>query len=270
MKINHQPIGIFDSGIGGLTVAHALVKHLPKENILYFGDTAHMPYGERSSAAILQYSLKIAKMLLDNHCKLILIACNSASAIAYEAVKNHVGDKALVMNVIDPVIDILVQNFTHKQVGLIGTKLTVNSAIYQKQIDAKRSKIKLQSLATNILASAIEEFGDHELIDNILEVYLSQPTLKDIDALVLACTHYPLIKERIAKFYNHKISVIDSSDIVAQTVRQKLSATNLLHDNGGDQKHFYVSDYTASFAHKAKLFFGEDIKLEELNCWDQT
>ena len=104
---NMQPIGIFDSGIGGLTVAHALVQTLPKENIIYFGDTAHMPYGDKSTAAIQAYAVKIAHMLLQQDCKLILIACNSASAAAYELVKEYVGSKALVMNVIDPTIRFL-------------------------------------------------------------------------------------------------------------------------------------------------------------------
>src|SRR5579862_6424001 len=107
MNTNHiasQPIGIFDSGIGGLTVAHAIVRQLPKENIIYFGDTMHLPYGEKSTAAIQAYAVKIAHMLLQQNCKMILIACNSASAAAYELVKEYVGGKAMVMNVIDPVI----------------------------------------------------------------------------------------------------------------------------------------------------------------------
>src|SRR5580692_10047728 len=106
-----QPIGIFDSGIGGLTVAHALVKHLPKENIIYFGDTAHLPYGEKSTSAIQAYSVKIAHMLLQQECKLILIACNSASAAAYELVKEYIGSKAIVMNVIDPVVKFLKEQY---------------------------------------------------------------------------------------------------------------------------------------------------------------
>src|SRR5580692_10480580 len=111
-----QPIGIFDSGIGGLTVAHALVKHLPKENIIYFGDTAHMPYGDKSTAAIQAYAVKIAHMLLQQECKLILIACNSASAAAYELVKEYVATQAIVMNVIDPVIRFLKKNYAGKHI----------------------------------------------------------------------------------------------------------------------------------------------------------
>ncbi|RDI48582.1 glutamate racemase [Aquicella lusitana] len=275
MKTKHtssQPIGIFDSGIGGLTVAHALVTHLPKENIIYFGDTAHLPYGDKSTAAIQAYAIKIVNMLLQQECKLILIACHSASAAAYELVKEYIGSKALVMNVIDPVIHLLKEKYITKHVGLIGTRQTVNSHIYKKKIDDLNLGIRLSSSATNLLASAIEEFGNHRVIDVLLETYLAQPNLQNIDALLLACTHYPIIKERISQHYQKQndghIELIDSSDIVAQAVKKQLHKNNLLNENGTSAKHFYVSDYTESFANNAKLFFGEDIKLEHYPLWD--
>lgn len=271
MNPNHlstQPIGIFDSGIGGLTIANALVKALPKENIVYFGDTAHLPYGEKSAAAIQAYAVKIAHMLLLQECKLILIACNSASAAAYELVKEYVGSKAIVMNVIDPTIRFLKDNYPDKHIGLIGTRQTVNSHIYKKKVDELNLNIKLSSAATNLLASAIEEFGDHETIDSLLKTYLSHPDLQNIDALVLACTHYPIVKNRILAHYQQSIKIIDSSEIVANAVKVKLEKNNLLNVNGTSSKHFYVSDFTDSFAANAKLFFGTDITLEHYPLWD--
>ena len=133
--ISEHPIGIFDSGVGGLTVAHAVTKSLPHENIVYFGDTAHLPYGDKSTAAIQAYTVKICEMLLAQQCKVILIACNSASAAAYELAKEYVGKKARVLNVIDPVINHLREHFQKKRVGLIGTKQTVNSNIFKKHIE---------------------------------------------------------------------------------------------------------------------------------------
>jgi len=124
-----QPIGIFDSGIGGLTVMQAIVNHLPHENIIYFGDTAHLPYGDKSAAAIQAYSVKIAHMLLQQKCKLILIACSSASTAAYELVKEYTASQAIVMNVIDPVIQLIREKYAHKNIGLIGTRQTVNSNV---------------------------------------------------------------------------------------------------------------------------------------------
>lgn len=271
MKPNHspsQPIGIFDSGIGGLTVAHALVRQLPKENIIYFGDTAHMPYGDKSTAAIQAYAVKIAHMLLQQECKLILIACNSASAAAYELVKEYIGSKAIVMNVIDPVIRLLKEKYKTKRIGLIGTRQTVNSHIYKKKVDETNAGIILSSYATNLLASAIEEFGNHHVIDSLLNIYLAQPDLQNIDALVLACTHYPIIKDRILQHYQNSIEIIDSSEIVAAAVKKQLEKYSLLNDNGESRKHFYVSDYTPSFAENAKLFFGGDISLEHYPLWD--
>ena len=271
MKPNHspsQPIGIFDSGIGGLTVAHALVKHLPKENLIYFGDTAHLPYGDKSTAAIQAYAVKIAHMLLQQGCKLILIACNSSSAAAYELVKEYVGSKAIVMNVIDPTVRFLKENYAHKPVGLIGTRQTVNSHVYKKKLDELNADINLLSHATNLLASAIEEFGNHQVINALLEYYLTHPELQKIDALVLACTHYPIIKDRILATYKKPIEIIDSSEIVADAVKKQLEKHHLLNDNGTSTKHFYLSDYTDSFAKNAKLFFGDDITLEHYPLWD--
>lgn len=271
MKSNHsssKPIGIFDSGIGGLTVAHAITQHLPKENFIYFGDTVHLPYGEKSTAAIQSYAIKIAQVLLEQQCKLILIACNSASAAAYDLVKEYVGTKAIVMNVIDPVIHFLKETCANKRIGLIGTRQTVNSGIYKKKIDELNLGITLSSYATNLLASAIEEFGNHDVIDALLKVYLAEPELQNSDALILACTHYPIIKEKILRHYKKPIKIIDSSDIVAQAVKKQLIKSDLLHDNGNSSKHFYVSDYTDSFATNAKLFFSESIKLEHYPLWD--
>jgi glutamate racemase len=270
--LSSRPIGIFDSGIGGLTVAHALVKLLPKENIIYFGDTAHMPYGDKSTAAIQAYAVKIAHLLLQQECKLILIACNSASAAAYELVKEYIASQAIVMNVIDPTIQLLKEKYTDKRIGLIGTRQTINSHIYKKKIDALNLGIALSSHATNLLASAIEEFGDHHAIDSLLDVYLTHPQLQDIEALVLACTHYPVIKERILHHYKKRnkntVDIIDSSDIVALAVKKQLEKNNLLNTNGTSAKHFYVSDYTESFAANARLFFDEDITLEHYPLWD--
>lgn len=275
MNKNHaetQPIGVFDSGIGGLTVAHSLVKYLPNENVIYFGDTAHMPYGDKSTAAIQAYAVKIAHMLLQQNCKLILIACNSASAAAYELVKEYIASQAIVMNVIDPTIHLLKEKYADKRIGLIGTRQTVNSYIYKKKIDDLELGITVSSYATNLLASAIEEFGNHHIIDSLLDVYLTHPDLQNIDALVLACTHYPIIKDRILNHYKNfqkkSIDIIDSSEIVAQAVKKNLEKNFLLNQQGGHSKHFFVSDYTDSFAQNARLFFGDAITLEHYPLWD--
>lgn len=263
-----QPIGIFDSGIGGLTVAQAIVKHMPQENIIYFGDTAHLPYGDKSSATIQAYSVKIAHMLLQQNCKLILIACNSASTAAYELIKEYVASKAIVMNVVDPTVQFLREHYAHKKIGLIGTRQTVNSNVYKKKVDDLNRGIHLISHPTNLLASAIEEFGNNGVTDSLVEEYLSHHELSEIDALLLACTHYPVVKQKIADFFKSKIEIIDPSDTVAKAVKAKLQQEKLLNTDGQGQKSFYVSDYTESFATGTKIFFQEDIKLEHYPLWE--
>jgi glutamate racemase len=263
-----QPIGIFDSGIGGLTVAKAIVNYLPNENIIYFGDTAHLPYGDKSTSAIQAYSIKIAHMLLQQPCKLLVIACYSATSVAYELVKEYVASKAIVMNVIDPMVQHIHTHYTHKKIGLIGTRQTVNSNVYKKKIDKLNCNIELVSLATNLLAAAIEEFGNNNVIDSLLSEYLSHPALTGLDALILACTHYPVVKEKISNYFNYQIEVIDPSDIVAQAVKKRLMDENLLNNAGNSNKHFYVSDYTESFAAGTKIFFTEEINLEHYPLWE--
>ncbi len=267
---NENPIGIFDSGIGGLTVAHAVTKALPHESIVYFGDTAHLPYGDKSAAAIQAYSVKICDVLLRQNCKLILIACNSASAAAYELVKEYVGSKAKVLNVIDPVVAYSGTHFAGQTIGLIGTKQTVFSKVYEQKIKALHQKIKLKSLATPLLAPMIEEgFFNNTISYSVIEKYLSDAHLNDIHALILGCTHYPLIKKEIREFYQNRVQIIDSSEIVAAAVKYTLEADRLLcSPNDKPARQFFVSDYTQSFEASTKIFFGKKLQLEQYRLWE--
>ncbi|RSK33977.1 glutamate racemase [Hymenobacter metallilatus] len=266
-----RPIGVFDSGIGGLTVARAVHKVLPHERLVYFGDTAHLPYGDKSTAAIQAYSVKICDLLLKQQCKVILIACNSASAAAYELVREYVGSKARVLNVIDPIVAHVGQQYAGRTVGLIGTKQTVNSNVYRKKIDDLDAGVELRSLATPLLAPMIEEgFFDNTIADNVIETYLSNPVLADIEALVLACTHYPLIKHQIAAYYQGCTEVLDASDIVAEHVRRYLESQELAARPAATppRHHFYVSDFTRSFEESTRIFFGHEVHLEHYPLWE--
>jgi glutamate racemase len=266
---NSAPIGIFDSGIGGLTLAHAITELMPQENIIYFGDTAHLPYGDKSATAIQAYSVKICNLLLEKNCKLILIACNSASAAAYDLVKAYVGTKAKVVNVIDPVISYLDQNWENKTLGLIGTKQTVNSGIYANKAEALGKHIQVKSLATPLLAPMIEEgFFSNSISETIIKEYLAQPMLEGIEGLILGCTHYPLIKPQIDAYYKGSIPVIDTSVIVAEEIKRILSAEDMLHDGKQSTRQFFVSDYTDSFEKSTQIFFGKAIKLTQYPIWD--
>jgi len=265
-----DPIGIFDSGIGGLTVANAVSKQLPNEEIIYFGDTAHLPYGDKSSEAIQHYSSHIADFLLGKKCKLILIACNTASAAAFTTIKAHVGDKVPLLNVIDPVVSAVATDDSIKKIGIIGTKGTIKSAVYEHKLKILRPDLESVSLATALLASMIEAgFYNNSVSQAVINSYLAYPDFSDIDGMILACTHYPLIETEISSFFNDRVKIFDSTYIVATEVKKKLAALNLLSEARSNTHHFYVSDYTESFELTTKLFFQEKIHLEHCGIWEE-
>ena len=264
-----QPIGIFDSGIGGLTVAGAVARLLPNERIVYFGDTAHLPYGDKSFEAIQGYSNRIADFLLEQDCKLILIACNTASAAAYDTLKVHLGNRALLLNVIDPLVKAVAADETIKKVGIIATKATVSSGVYERKLKEARPSLEVASLATALLASMIEAgFYNNSVSQAIINSYLSYPDFQDIQGMLLACTHYPLIRNEIDFYFRHRVNVYDSTDTAARAVKEALEANGLLNTEPNAGKRFCVSDYTDAFAHTTKLFFGQEISLEHCPIWD--
>jgi glutamate racemase len=263
----YQPIGVFDSGIGGLTVANAILRHLPNEQIIYFGDTAHLPYGDKSADAICFYCLKIVKFLLEKDCKMIVIACNSASSAAYNVLIDFFAGQAVFVSVVDPLVDAVVEKKFSK-VGVIATKATIRSDVYRLKLMAKQPNLNVISMATPLLVPMIEEgFFNDNISDAIIEKYLSDPALDSIDALLLACTHYPLIRKNIEQFLGPEVQVYDSNDIVAQTVKSKLKAMDLLNDKLKADHQFFVSDYTHSFEETTRLFYKEKIDLAHCPIW---
>ena len=258
-----SPVGIFDSGIGGLTVAGAVHRLLPDEQLIYFGDTEHLPYGDKSPEAIRSYSLNIGRFLLDQNCKMIVIACNSASSHAYQALVDELGHRVPIVNVIDPVVESITKGGKSHHIGVIGTKSTIQSGLYASKIAQKDTSIKVSSLATPLLAPMIEEgFFDNNISHTVIQSYLSSPKLNNIDTLVLACTHYPLIEKEINDYYNGKVDIINSAEIVAEHIKSDLSRRGLLNSSPPEAHRFYVSDYTKSFEKSTRLFFGEKISLK--------
>lgn len=262
-----KSIGIFDSGIGGLTVANAIHKSLPNEHLIYFGDTAHLPYGEKSNDAIRFYALKISKFLLEQNCKMIVIACNTASSAAYNTLLDFFEGKVLFVNVVDPLVSaVIAKGYT--DIGVIATKATIRSNTYRDKIKHLLQNSKVRSMATPLLAPMIEEgFFKGDISQSIMETYLGKDEFKTIEALLLACTHYPLIKKEIEAYFNHKVDVMDSTDVVVDYVKSMLEDEDLLAEKRWKENEFYVSDYTTSFEDTAKIFYGEDIELKTINIW---
>ncbi len=266
MKHSNSPIGIFDSGIGGLTVANAVLNTLPNESFIYFGDTAHLPYGDKSPDTIKRYCTVITEFLLANDVKLIIIACNSASSVAFEHVQEIAKQQNVqVVNVIDPVVDYI---YLHKisNVGVIGTRATIGSNIFPSKIHQLHPETQVESLATPLLAPMIESgFIKGDISKAIIEAYLLEPELNHIEALILACTHYPLIKKEIAQFYkdNHRqVEILATNEIVAQYVKKVLEESNLISNNTKVQHQFFVSDYTDSFEETTKMFYKQEVVLK--------
>ncbi|MCB9226091.1 MAG: glutamate racemase [Chitinophagales bacterium] len=270
--MNSNPIGIFDSGIGGLTVANAIYKALPNETLIYFGDTAHLPYGDKSKDLIKQYSLDITNFLLNQkNCKAIVIACNTASAAAYEYLRDTHKGKIPIINVIDPIIEAVVQDNSIKKVGLIATNTTINSGVYQEKLSRRKPEVEVVTLATPMLVPMIEEgYANDNISHALIENYLNNEALQNIDALILGCTHYPLIKEEINNFYKGKVSLFDSTKIVADKVNLILGKEQLLTNERNGNNHFYISDNNPHFNTSAKRFFKENINLEFLNIWGKN
>lgn len=279
------PIGIFDSGIGGLTVAHAMAQAMPAERMLYFGDTAHMPYGDRSPELVRTYSVRIAEFLAAEGCKAIVIACNSASATAKEAVEASVGPGIPVIDVVAPVVKYLSAKGAER-VGVMGTRATVGSGIYGRSLreahaGAGRTGCRVEEWPTPLLAPLIEEgWQSHAIMLPVIEGYLqSAGWVKGqdrlIDALVLGCTHYPLAADAFREVLGDAVEIVDGPSIVASAVAaalldEGLTAPPSQAEGRGLAAHrFMVSDLTENFVRSAQRFFGKEVPLVPGGPWFQ-
>lgn len=272
------PIGIFDSGIGGLTVAHALAQAWPAERLHYFGDTAHMPYGDRSPELVRAWSIRIAEHLVAGGCKAVVIACNSASAAAAEAVQSAVGPDIPVMDVIAPVVNHVAEG-SAQRIGVIGTRATVGSGVYGRSLLAAMGPQPegapartVEEWATPLLAPLIEEgWHDHALMEPVIAAYLKSAGWADgaLDALIPGCTHYPLALPALQKVLGEDVELVDGPAIVAEAVGKRLEKKGLLSGSTAVPQHqFAVSDLTPSFADSARRFFGSGIALVRDPLWD--
>lgn len=263
------PIGIFDSGMGGLTVAQEIKRVMPNENIIYFGDTMHVPYGDKSKETVVEYSKAIAKFLLEKECKCIVMACNTASANAFTEVREVLPKDIPLFDVINPVANHVAYEL-HQKIAVIATKSTVNSNLYKKKIRKLNKHINVYEMATPLFVPIIEEgFVNSAISKAAIEVYFSNKKLKDIDTLILGCTHYPLIASEIEKFLEGKVKIVNSPLIVANSIKRKLIEIDLISNNTNNPSYtFFVSDLTKSFQKQAIRFFGQSISLTQIKLGD--
>lgn len=250
-------IGIFDSGVGGLTVFKELVKQLPHEDVVYFGDTARVPYGTKSKETIIRFSLENILFLLQKDVKIIVVACNTSSSLALPTLKRHF--KKPIIGVISPGAKEAVYATYNKRVGVIATSATINSGAYAQEIRRLDASIRVFSQACPLFVPLAEEGWIREKVAfDIAKKYLSPIKKAKVDTLILGCTHYPLLKPVIQKVMGGSVRLIDSAQQVVQEVRQVLSEGNLL---SLDKRHkpvynFFVSDEPQNFQRLAKRFLG--------------
>ena len=255
-----RPIGIFDSGIGGLTVTGAIMHALPAESTLYFGDTARVPYGPKSPEVVRRYSLEILHWLLGQGVKLVTIACNTSTAHALDALR--AASPVPVIGVIDPGARAATRASRTGRIGVIGTAGTIASGAYARAIQALRPDAVIQSRACPLFVPFIEEgWLDHPALELVARQYLGPMVIEGIDTLVLGCTHYPLIKPVLAKILGPNVALIDSAEETARAVAAALAEQGITHGANGTPAHrFAVSDDPQRFMSVGGSFLGERVK----------
>ncbi len=257
--MDNRPIGIFDSGVGGLTVLKEIRNLLPSENLIYFGDTARVPYGGKSVQVIQRFSTEIAHFLEMQNVKMIVVACNTASALALSKLK--ASTSLPVIGVIDPGVRAAIKAATSGVVGVIGTRATILSGAYQERVTRLRSNIKVVARACPLLVPIVEEnLLNSEIARLTLEMYLGDFKKMGISSLILACTHYPLLKPLIDEFFAGKVTLVDSACETAREVKEMLAARRIsIEDVRRGSEQFFVTDSPEGFAAIAEDFLGRPL-----------
>ena len=256
---NTRPIGVFDSGIGGLTVVRALMKHLPHENLVYFGDTARVPYGPKSAQVVREYAVQDTDELLRHDVKFIIIACNTVSAVALDVVQKRA--KVPVLGVIIPGAEAAVRATKKNRLAVIGTLGTILSNAYTNAIRQMNPDIRVFSQACPLFVPLAEEgWTSHPATELVAKEYLFPLTLEKIDTLILGCTHYPILKNVIDSVLHKSVTLIDSGEETALAAVQLLQKQDLCNQSSlKPNVQFFVSDIPHKFAEVGERFLGEKL-----------
>lgn len=255
------PVGVFDSGVGGLTVAREIMRQLPDENIVYFGDTARVPYGSKSKDNIIRYSRQIINFLRTENVKAIVIACNTASALALDVVREECDIP--IIGVVEPGARAALEITQTKKIGVIGTEATIRSAMYEKIIQGLDPETMVIGKACPLFVPLVEEgFAKHKVTQEIIDYYLASLLESGIDSLILGCTHYPLLRSRIREYVGDRVTLVNPAYETAIDLKNLL-ITQHMENNGESQEHasysFYVSDAADKFKQFANSILPYDI-----------
>jgi len=254
-----MPIGVFDSGVGGLTVAREIMRQLPSENVVYFGDTARVPYGSKSKDTIIRFSRQIIRFLKTKNVKAIVIACNTVSALALETVQEEMDIP--VIGVITPGARAAVNETKNKKIGVVGTEATIRSETYTKIIKAKLPDASVIGKSCPLFVPLVEEgFSKHSITEQVIDIYLSDMRSTDIDTMILGCTHYPLLRSKIMAYLGERVQIVNPAYETAMDLKAILNKNNTANTSESPGTYeFYVSDAAEKFTKFANSILPYDI-----------
>lgn len=263
---NTAPIGVFDSGVGGLTVAREIMRQLPEENVVYFGDTARVPYGSKSKNNIIRYSRQIIRFLRTKNVKAIVIACNTASALALETVQKEIDIP--IIGVIIPGARAAVSETRNGKIGVLGTEATIRSETYTKVIHQLKPDAEVLGKPCPLFVPLVEEgFAKHKITQEVIDIYLSDMKKTDIDTMILGCTHYPLLRSRIIEYFGEKVHIVNPAYETAMDLKTILNEKGIANHSGTPATYdFYVSDAAEKFTEFANSILPYDVtKTKQIN-----
>ncbi|MBI4115602.1 MAG: glutamate racemase [Candidatus Omnitrophica bacterium] len=257
--MSSQPIGIFDSGLGGLTVVRELRRQLPNESIVYFGDIARLPYGTKSRSQIQRFSLENTQFLLQKGIKALVIACNSSSSAAFQLLKRRF--PIPMVSVVEPAVGEALQRTKAGKVGVIGTPATIESRVYEEALRRGNSRIEVFAQSCPLFVPLVEEgWLNGGVAERVIQKYLTPLAEKKIDTLILGCTHYPLLREEIQGFFGPKVQLIDSASPTVKQLASFLERKKLLYEGRKNARfQIFTSDLPRNFIHVGERFLGEPL-----------
>lgn len=264
MELRDCPIGIFDSGIGGLTVVKEIIDQCPNEKLIYFGDTARLPYGNKSPETVINYCRENIQFLLNQNVKLIIIACNTATAFALDCLREEF--EIPILGVIDAGASTAVKTTKNGKIGVLATKGTIASNIYRNKISSLNPLFKVFQVACPLFVPIVEEaFYNHPATHLIIEYYLAPLKQLDIDTILLGCTHYPMLLQSLQNYFGDAIRIVDSASTCAQEVKSTLLRLNLNRLNCDERfDQYFVSDSPNEFQNLSSIFFKRNIDSVQL------
>jgi glutamate racemase len=259
MTNSESAIGVFDSGIGGLTVLQRIMEALPKENTVYLGDTARAPYGTKSVETVLRYSFENSNFLVEKGVKIVVVACNTSTAIALSRLKDSLS--VPVVGVIEPGVRKALKTTKNKKVGVIGTEATIQSGAYTHTLKSTDPGVEVYSRACPLFVPLVEEgWTDNAVVEMTVQVYLGSLKQSGIDTLILGCTHYPLLRTAIRKFMGSGVRLVDSAEETAQEVQSLLKKGTAAKKRGKGVHSFFVTDAPDRFIKVGRRFLGEKVE----------